>query len=453
MPCEDLRDAVKKQMGQARDDLAALIGFKSVADPRQYAVEECERAARWVADALAEVGLDEVHMSRTADGSLAVHGHADAPDGAPTVLLYCHYDVQPPLGEDAWLTPVWELTERDGRWYGRGAADCKGNVIVHLAALRALRQIHGDFRCGITVISEGSEEQGTGGLETFVADNPDVLRADAILVADTGNAAVGVPTLTTSLRGMSVVDIRLSALRSPMHSGTFGGALPDPVAGLLAMLASLHDSEGNTTIDGLENTQTWRGAEYPAERFRVDANVLDGVELIGSGSVADMLWARPSATVIGIDIPPVVGSANAVQASAEARITLRVPPGVTGQDAQDALVAHLRKRVPWSLECEIDRVALGDPFFSSLEGPAFDALKGALEDAYGREMTTEGEGGSIPLCNVFADTYPDADIFLFGVEEPRCLVHAPNESVDPSEIEHIALAEALFLERYAAVRR
>ena len=238
-----------------------------------------------------------------------------------------------------------------------------------------------------------------------------------------------------------------------MHSGTFGGAAPDPVAGLLAMLASLHDAGGNTTIDGLDNTQTWSGAAYPDERFRADANVLDGVELLGSGSVADMVWARPSATVIGIDIPPVIGSANSIQAIAEARVTMRVAPGVTGQDAQDALVAHLRKRVPWSLECEIDRVALGDPFFSSLEGPAFEALKGALEDAYGREMTTAGEGGSIPLCNVFADTYPDADIFLLGVEEPRCLVHAPNESVDPSEIEHIALAEALFLERYAAVGR
>ena len=453
MPLDDLREAVKQQMSRAWDDLAALVAFKSVADPRQYPVEECERAASWVTDAFAEAGLDDVQMSRTPDGSLAVHGHAGAPDGAPTALLYCHYDVQPPLGEDEWLTPVWELTARDGRWYGRGAADCKGNVVVHLAALRALRQVHGDFRCGVKLISEGSEEQGTGGLEKFVAAHPDLLRADAILVADAGNAAVGVPTLTTSLRGMALVDVRVSALRSAMHSGTFGGPAPDPVAGLLAMLASLHDSEGNTTIDGLDNTQTWRGADYPAERFRADANVLDGVELIGSGSVADMLWARPSATVIGIDIPPVIGSANAVQATAEARITMRVPPGVAGHDAQDALVAHLRKRVPWRLECELDRVGVGDPFISSLDGPAFDALKGALEDAYGTEMTTEGEGGSIPLCNVFADTYPDAEIFLFGVEEPRCLVHAPNESVDPSEIERIALAEALFLERFAAVRR
>jgi acetylornithine deacetylase/succinyl-diaminopimelate desuccinylase-like protein len=219
------------------------------------------------------------------------------------------------------------------------------------------------------------------------------------------------------------------------------------------MLASLHDERGNTTIDGLDASGTWNGVEYPAEQFRKDANVLDGVELMGDGSPADLLWARPSATVIGVDAPHVIGSSAAVQASATARVSLRLPPGVTGKDAQDALVEHLRSRVPWGLQCEIERVAMGDPFVGSLEGPAFDSLKSALEEAFGREMTTEGQGGSIPLCNVLAETFPDAEIFLMGVEEPKCLIHAPNESVDPSEIEHLALAEALFLEKYAAARR
>jgi acetylornithine deacetylase/succinyl-diaminopimelate desuccinylase-like protein len=171
---------------------------------------------------------------------------------------------------------------------------------------------------------------------------------------------------------------------------------------------------------------------------------------VGSGSVADMLWARPAVTVLGIDIPPVVGSASAVQASAAARVSLRVPPGMDGTAAQDALIEHARRRVPWNLHCKIDRVAVGDPFVGSLGGPGFEALKAATETAYGRELTTEGQGGSIPLCNVFAETYPDAEIFLMGVEEPKCLIHAPNESVDPSEIEHLALAEALFLHKYGA---
>jgi acetylornithine deacetylase/succinyl-diaminopimelate desuccinylase-like protein len=436
-------------MGRAKDDLAELVAFKSVADPKQYPPEECERAAQWVVDAFAEVGLQDVAMSRTPDGSMAVHGYAPGPDGTPTVLLYCHYDVQPPLGEKHWQTPVFELTEKDGRWYGRGAADCKGNIVMHLTALRALKQLHGDFRCGVKLICEGSEEQGTGGLEEFVPENADLLRADTILVCDTGDFAVGIPTLTTTLRGMTSVDVRVEALGSAMHSGMFGGPAPDPVAGLLSMLASLRDEHGDTTIDGLDNTQTWTGVDYPPEQFRRDANVLHGVDLIGSGSVADMLWARPAVTVLGIDVPPVIGSASAVQASAAARVSLRLPPGLVGKTAQDALIEHLQKRVPWNLHCEIERVAVGDPFVGSLEGPAFESLKAALEESYGRALATAGQGGSIPLCNVLAETFPDAEIFLMGVEEPRCLIHAPNESVDPSEIEHVALAEALFLERYA----
>jgi acetylornithine deacetylase/succinyl-diaminopimelate desuccinylase-like protein len=453
MAADDLREAINGLMGRAKEDLAELVAFKSVADPKQFAPEECEKAAQWVVDAFTDVGVQDVRLSPTPDGSSAVHGHTPGPAGTPTVLLYSHYDVQPPLGAEAWTSPIWELTERDGRWYGRGAADCKGNIVMHLTALRALNEIAGGFPCGVKIICEGSEEQGTGGLEAFVPQNADLLRADAILVVDAGNFAVGVPTLTSTLRGMTSVDVTLRGLGSAMHSGMFGGPAPDSLVGLIQMLASLHDEHGNTTIDGLDATQKWTGVDYAAEQFRADATVLDGVELMGDGSVADLLWARPSATVIGIDAPHVIGSANAVQASATARVSLRLPPGVTGQEAQDALVAHLRARVPWGLKCEIERIGLGDPFVGSLDGPAFESLKAAMEEAFGRPLTTEGQGGSIPLCNVLAETYPDAEIFLMGVEEPKCLIHAPNESVDPSEIEHLALAEALFLQNYAQAGR
>jgi acetylornithine deacetylase/succinyl-diaminopimelate desuccinylase-like protein len=453
MPADDLRAAVAGLMGRAKEDLAELVTFRSVADPKQYPPEECRKAAEWVIGAFADAGLQNVAMSPTPDGSMAVHGHAPGPPGTPTVLLYSHYDVQPPLGEEDWITPVWQLVERDGRWHGRGAADCKGNIVMHLTALRALTQVRGGFPCSVKVICEGSEEQGTGGLEEFVPANADLLAADAILVVDTGNFAVGVPTLTTSLRGMTSVDVTVRALASAMHSGMFGGPAPDPVVGLIQMLASLHDEHGNTTVDGLDATQKWQGVEYSDAQFRADANVLEGVKLMGDGTVPDMLWARPSATVLGIDVPPVIGSSSAVQASAAARVSLRLPPGESGQAAQDALVEHLAARVPWNMQFDIQRVAVGDPFVGSLDGPAFDSMKAAMEEAFGRPMTTEGQGGSIPLCNVLADTYPDAEIMLLGVEEPKCLIHAPNESVDPSEIEHLAMAEALFLERYAGAAR
>ena len=263
----ELREAVSRQMERVRGELAELVSFESVADPEHFPAQECEKAAAWVRDAYAEVGLADAAMSRTADGSLAVHAHSSAPDGAPTVLLYSHYDVQPPLAEEEWISPSFTLTEREGRWYGRGAADCKGNVVMQLAALRALNELHGGLPAGVKMICEGSEEQGTGGLEAFVPEHSELLAADAILVCDAGNSAVGVPTLTTSLRGVTIVDVKVSALGSAMHSGMFGGAAPDPVAGLIAMLASLRDQHGDATIDGVDATGSWDGAEYPAEGF------------------------------------------------------------------------------------------------------------------------------------------------------------------------------------------
>jgi len=433
-------------MGRAQSELAELVAMKSVADPRQFPPEECDRAAQWVLDAFGDAGLRHLRLVETADGSKAVYGHRPGPDGAPTVLLYAHYDVQPPMDESAWHSPPFELTERNGRWYGRGAADCKGNILMHLTALRALGS---DVPVSLKLIVEGSEEQGTGGLEEFVPRNASLLRADAILVADTGNAAVGMPAVTTSLRGLANVVVTVSALANPMHSGMFGGPAPDGLAALIHMLATLRDANGNTTIAGLDAGQRWDGADYPAARFRTDANVLDGVQLLGDSSVADMVWARPALTILGIDVPPVVGSAAAIQPSARARLNLRVPPGMDPARAQDALIAHLESVAPWGVKVQCEKEAVGAPFRASTAGPAYTALGEAMREAYGRSMTTEGQGGSIPLCNVFHDTYPEAEIILMGVEEPRSLMHAPNESVDPSEIENMALAEALFLQRYA----
>lgn len=448
MPIEELRAKVKDLMPRAKDDLAELVAMKSVADPKQFPPEECERAAQWVIDAFTEAGLSNVAGHETPDGSKAVFGEAPGPEGTPTVLLYCHYDVQPPLGDDAWDTPVFELTEKDGRWFGRGSADCKGNIVMHLTALRALGG--GDFPCGIKLIAEGSEEQGTGGLERFVPPNAEMLRSDTILVCDTGNFAVGVPTLTTTLRGLANVIVTVKTLKSPMHSGMFGGPAPDALDALIQVLASTRDGDGNTTIDGLDNTQTWDGVDYPAKQFRTDANVLDGVDLVGDGTVSEMLWARPAITVLGIDCPPVVGSAAAIQGEARARLNLRVPPGMDPHVALEALTAHLKAATPWNAIVEVEPEAEGSPFVGSTEGPGFEALKAALEEAYGRDLMTEGQGGSIPLCNVLQDTFPNAEIMLMGVEEPLCLIHAPNESVDPSEIENMALAEAAFLQRYGA---
>ena len=443
-----LRQRVHDLMPQAREDLAKLVAFRSVADPQQFPEQECLDCARYVIDAFAGAGLENLRLEQTADGQPAVYGEAAGPQGAPTVLLYCHHDVQPPVDEDAWRTPVWQLTEADGRWYGRGAADCKGNVVAHLTALRALEGLP----VSLKLVSEGSEEQGTGGLEALVTQNPDLLRADAIVVADAGNFAVGVPTVTTTLRGVANVVVTVRTLHGAMHSGMFGGPAPDALSALIALLAGLKDERGNTTVRGLDNTQRWEGVEYPDDRFRADAGVLDGVDLVGDGSVADMLWARPSVTVLGIDCPPVLGSAAAVPDEARGRVSLRVPPGMSAQEGVERLSDHLRAAVPWNAQVEVEVQATGEPFRARTDGPAYAALGEAMRESFGAHMTRQGQGGSIPLCKVLADTFPEAEIMLIGVEEPRCLIHAPNESVDPSEIQAMALTEAIFLERYATMR-
>ena len=443
-----LRERVHGLMGRAREDLAAMVAIPSVADPRQVPPERCVEMAEWVRAAFEEAGVPDCRLLETPDGATAVLGERPGPPGSPTVLLYGHHDVQPPLGEDQWRSPVWELSERDGRWFGRGAADSKGNLAMHLTALRALGD---ELPVGLKVISEGAEEQGTGGLEAFVAEHPEALRADAIVVGDTGNFAVGMPTLTTSLRGLVNVVVRVRTLASDVHSGMYGGPAPDALAAVIAMLATLRDEHGTTTIRGLDASGTWDGVAYEPERFRADATVLEGVDLIGAGTPADLLWARPAVTVLGIDAPPVVGSAAAVPAHAAARVSLRIPPEVAPADAERLLVEHLRAAAPWHVRLEVESEAAAGGFRASTGGPAFAAMSEALGEAYGRPATTMGQGAAIPLCAVLQEVYPEAEILLIGVEEPRCLIHAPNESVDPGEIEHLALAEALFLRRYRRV--
>jgi acetylornithine deacetylase/succinyl-diaminopimelate desuccinylase-like protein len=446
----DLRQAVRQYMPNAREDLARLVRYQSVADQTQYPIEECLNAARDVADSFTRLGFQDVRLIDMPKGHPAVYGEYPAPPGAPTVLLYSHYDVQPPMDEAAWKTPVFELTEKDGRWYGRGAADCKGNIVMHLTALRALGG--GGYPVGLKLISEGSEEQGLDELEEYVPANPDLLRSDAILVCDTGNFAVGQPTLTTTLRGLCNIVVSVKTLTTPMHSGMFGGPTPDALIALIKMLDTLHDERGNITIQGLPNGQRWSGLQYDTQQFRRDANIREGVRLVGDGTISDMLWARPSLTVLGIDCPRVAGSAGVVQAEASAKVSLRIPPGTNREYAMKALKDHIRAVAPWGVELEITEVATGSPFQAEPNGRAGRVMQEAMKEAYGRDMNVEGQGGSIPLCNVLHETYPEAEIMLLGVEEPKSLMHAPNESVDPSEIENMALVEALFLQKYAEAR-
>ncbi|MFT3663337.1 MAG: dipeptidase [Gordonia sp. (in: high G+C Gram-positive bacteria)] len=436
-----LAELVDAHLDRARTDLAESVAFASVHDDPDRA-EENLAGAQWVADRFTELGF-ACEVIETSDGSRAIVGHRPGPDGARTVALYSHHDVQPAGDEALWDTPPFALTERDGRWYGRGAADCKGNLVAHLTALRAV----GDAAsCHVRIIVEGSEEAGGEGLDHLVRERPELFDADLILIGDTGNVAVGVPTLTTGLRGVVNVRVRIRTLETAVHSGQFGGAAPDAMAALIALLATLRDEAGDTTIDGLDGDARWAGADYPAERFRTDAGVLPGVGLLGSGTPADMVWARPAVTVIGIDAPSVDACAAAIIPEATALLNLRIPPGVRPQEAYDALETHLRNRIGGRGELEVTPDAMGAPFAAKTDGPGYAALTAAMREAYDdAEVVHSGQGGSIPLCTVLAETVPHAEIALLGVEEPQCRIHAPNESVDPGEIRRTALAEAILL--------
>ncbi|MFF3540361.1 dipeptidase [Streptomyces platensis] len=430
---------------RARTELAELVAFKSVADPAQFPKSECEAAANWIVDTLRADGFRDVALLDTPDGTQSVYGFLPGPAGAPTVLLYAHYDVQPPLDETAWISPPFELTERDGRWYGRGAADCKGGLIMHLTALRALKE-HGGVPVNVKVIVEGSEEQGTGGLERYAEAHPELLAADAIVIGDTGNFRVGLPTVTATLRGMTLVRVQVDTLEGNLHSGQFGGAAPDALAALIRILDSLRAEDGSTTVTGLAADATWDGLQYPEEDFRKDAKVLEGVGLLGDGTIADRIWARPAVTVLGIDCPPVVGATPSVQAGARALVSLRVPPGTDAAEATKLLTTHLETAAPWGARVTVEQVGQGQAFRADTTSPAYTSMAEALQEAYdGAEMQTSGMGGSIPLCNTLAALYPDAEILLIGLSEPEAQIHAVNESVSPQELERLSLAEALFL--------
>ncbi|MEV4864834.1 dipeptidase [Streptomyces ossamyceticus] len=450
MSSNPVAETVASLMPRAKEELTELVAFKSVADFDQFPKSESEGAANWVADALRAEGFQDVALLDTPDGTQSVYGCLPGPEGAKTVLLYAHYDVQPPLDEAAWVSPPFELTERDGRWYGRGAADCKGGVIMHLLALRALKA-NGGVPVTVKLIAEGSEEMGTGGLQQYAEQHPELLAADTVVIGDAGNFRAGLPTVTASLRGMILLRVRIDALEGNLHSGQFGGAAPDALAALIRVLDSLRAADGTTTVDGLSGDGTWDGLQYDDERFRLDAKVLDGVELVGSGTVADRIWARPAATVLGIDAPPVVGATPSIQASARALIGLRVPPGVDVQEAMKLLEAHLVAHTPWGARVNCEPIGHGQAFRADTSSPAYEAMAAAMAVAYpGQEMQYAGHGGSIPLCNTLAALYPRAEILLIGLSEPEAQIHAVNESVSPDELERMAVTEALFLTNYAA---
>jgi acetylornithine deacetylase/succinyl-diaminopimelate desuccinylase-like protein len=435
-----LSDALRQVLPSVRADLERLVRIPSVsADPD--ATQHVRASADSAAKMLREAGLPEVEVV-TAEGSRpAVLGHRAAPPGAPTVLLYAHHDVQPPGEAAKWDSGPFEPAERDGRLYGRGAADDKAGVAVHLAALRA----HGDqLPVGVTVLLEGEEEIGSPALPGFLRAFRDSLAADVVVFADAVNWTADVPALTTSLRGGTVVVVEVQTLDHGVHSGLYGGPVPDALTALCRMLASLHDEHGNVAVPGLTHGDA-DPLDLTEAHFRAEAGVLDGVRLIGTGGLTARLWAGPAVAVTGIDAPSVPAASNTLVPVARAKVSMRVAPGDDVAAARDALVAHLEAHAPWGARVSVQPGAVAAPFTARSDGRAYRCARSALHEAWGTAAVDAGLGGSIPFVTAYAGLFPDAEILITGVEDPGARAHGCNESLHLATFERACLAEALLL--------
>ncbi|MBD5788022.1 dipeptidase [Cellulosimicrobium terreum] len=442
-----LRDTVAGLFPGLRADLEALVRIPSVSNAA-FDAAHVEASAAAVADLLRGVGLPDVQIlrARTADGregAPAVVARRPAPDGAPTVLLYAHHDVQPPGEASTWDSDPFEPTERDGRLYGRGAADDKAGIVAHVGALRALGD---ELGVGVTVFSEGEEEIGSPTFLPFLEQHRDLLAADVIVVADSANWKVGVPALTTSLRGLVDCEVEVAVLDHAVHSGMFGGPVLDAVTLLARLIATLHDDAGDVAVDGLVTGEE-PAVDYAEADFRADSSLLDGTVLAGGGSIAGRLWTKPAIAVIGLDAPSVARASNTLTPRATAKLSVRLAPGQDPAAAMTALRAHLEANAPFGARVTVRDGEQGKPFLAPADSAAMQAARWAFATSWGTDPVDIGIGGSIPFIADLLEVFPQASILVTGVEDPDSRAHGANESVHLGELEKVVLAEALLLAR------
>ncbi len=429
------------------DELARLVAIPSVSAP-DYPEETRPallEAHEVVLELLQDAGVPELDSHRLPNTAPFITGEIPAPDGAPTVLLYGHYDVVPAGDESKWKSPPFEPTVRDGAMFGRGTADSKANVIAHVGALRAWE---GRPPVGIKLVIEGQEEVGSA-LNTYPQTHPEVFRADAMLIADMGSVRPGLPTLTVALRGTAMPTVEVETLVGPKHSGQYGGAAPDALIVLLHALASLHDEHGDVAVEGLRREE-WTGAGYSEDEFRELAEVLPGLPLVGSGGLGSRVWSGPAVTVTGIDVPSVDKALNAVAPRSRASLNLRVHPEQDAAEAQAALIRHFEAVRPFGIELQVRPGAIGNGFSADTSGPAYAAAAAAVEVAWGAAPSFAATGGSIPLVNALHAAVPDAEILLLGATDGYANIHAPNERVLLDELEKSVAVEAEFFATFAA---
>src|SRR3989442_9566510 len=434
-----IRRRVAELMPEIRDALERLVRIPSVSFP-EFDPANVRRSGALTRELLDAAGL-QTEILEVKGAHPAVLGWIPAPRGAPTVLLYAHHDVQPEGPLDLWTSPPYEPVERDGRLYGRGTSDDKAGIAMHIASVRAW---DGRPPVGVTVFVEGEEESSSEHLGEFLSKFGDELRADVVILADAGNWRTGEPALTISLRGIAACFIEVRTLDHAVHSGEYGGAIPDALTVLCRTLATLHDDRGNVAVPGLATGRA-EPLDLTEKELREWAGVRPGVEMIGEGNLTERMWTRPAISVLGIDAPRTPEASNQLLPRARAKVSMRIPPGQDPDEAMEALVKHLESNVPWGAEVTVIREGAGAPYALTTGGPANDAMKRAMREAFGKAPVEMGAGGSIPFVAEFAAVFPDATLMLTGAGDPKCNAHSENESLDLADLQKSCLAEALFL--------
>jgi acetylornithine deacetylase/succinyl-diaminopimelate desuccinylase-like protein len=450
----DIPARLAEVMPGIRRDLEDLIRIQSVsADPARAG--EVERSAEATRDLFAAEGF-EAEIVRAHDGAPpAVIARKAGPEGAPTVLLYAHHDVQPENDHADWDSPPWVPTARedgrgDLRLYARGAADDKAGIAAHLGAVR----IFGDeLPVTLVMFVEGEEEVGSDTLVELLTAYKDRLEADVIVIADSGNWDIGEPALTTSLRGLVRMDVEVRTLTHAVHSGMWGGLVPDSILTLSRLIASLNDDAGNVAVEGLHSGPA-ADVEYPEARLRAESGAAEGIEWIGDGPIVERLWTKPSISITGFDAPKVDGASNTLVPAARCRISMRIAPGDTTANAVQCLQAHLEKHTPWGATLTTQVVDTGEATQIDASGPAYDAARAAFAEAWdGTEPVDMGVGGSIPFIAEFLEAFPQASVLVTGVEDPDTRAHGANEGLHLGEFEKVVKAEALLLRKLGELPR